>query len=64
MFRASACFVFLVCIFLLASSGAYLILNVESLSGLSGYIAASVIFVLILITAVMLLAAINDRMNR
>jgi len=64
MFRASACFLFLVCILLLATTGAYLTLNATGLSGLPGYVAASVIFVLILIAAVMLLAAINDRINR
>jgi uncharacterized membrane protein len=64
MFRASASFLFLVCIILLAASGAYLTLSATSLSGLPGYIAALVIFVLVLIAAVMLLAAINDRINR
>jgi hypothetical protein len=64
MFRASACFLFLVCIFLLAASGAFLTLNAEALSGLPGYIAATIVFVLILIAAVMLLATINDRINR
>lgn len=64
MFRASACFLFIVCISTLAAATAHLSTHAAGLSGLSGFIVGITLFVLILTVSVMLLAAINDRMNK
>jgi predicted ferric reductase len=63
MFRASACFAFIIAIFVLAATTAYLLIQAAGVSGLSGYILGLGIFTLILTALVMLLAMINDRIN-
>ena len=62
MFRASACFIFIICIALLAEFS--LTLQAVGLNGLPAYVTGLAVFVLILTAAVMLVSAINDRMNK
>jgi cobalamin biosynthesis protein CobD/CbiB len=63
MFRALAGLLFIVLILPLAAFVAFLIMNVAGVSGLLGFIIGFPIFVGILTAAVMILAAINDRIN-
>ena len=63
MFRASACFAFLIGIITLAATAAFLVVQVAGLNGLPGYILGFAIFTLIVTAFVMLLSAINDYIN-
>ncbi|MBT8125993.1 MAG: hypothetical protein KJP15_00805 [Gammaproteobacteria bacterium] len=63
MFRASACFAFIIGIFVLAATTAYLAIQAAGLSGLPGYILGLAIFTLILTGLIMLLSTINDHIN-
>ena len=64
MLRAIACFFIIVGILTIAAAAACVAMQATGLSGLPGYLVAVAVFVLILTVAVMVLASMNDRMNR
>lgn len=63
MFRAIAGLLFIVLILPIAAFAAFLIMSVLGVDGLLGFIVGFPVFVGILTAAVMILSAINDRMN-
>ncbi len=63
MFRAIIVLLFLGLNLLLAAFVSLLTMKFASLSGLPGYIAGALVFIGILTLSVMILAAINDRIN-
>lgn len=64
MLRASACFLFIVVIFSIAAGVAYLAMQATGSSNLPAYLVGIAVFALILTVAVMLLATMNDRLNK
>ena len=63
MFRAITALLFIVFILPIAALVASIIMNALGVSGLLGFIIGFPVFVGILTAAVMILAAINDRIN-
>lgn len=63
MFRAIAALLFIVLILPSAALVTYLIMNALGVSGLLGFIIGFPVFVGLLTVSVMLLSAINDRIN-
>ena len=63
MFRAIAALLFIVLILPLAALVASLVMRALDVSGVLGFIVGFPVFVGLLTAAVMLLAAINDRLN-
>ncbi len=63
MFRALAALSFIVVILPLAALAAALVMRVLDLDGVLGFIVGFPIFIGLLTAAVMVLAAINDRLN-
>ena len=61
MFRTSANFVFIICVFTLAALTVYLIIQAAGLSGLPGYILGFAIFALIFTAMLTVLSKMNDR---
>ena len=61
MFRAIAGLLFIVLILPLAALVASVVMNAVGVSGLLGFLIGFPVFVGILITSIMILAAINDR---
>ena len=64
MFRALAALLFIVVIQPLAALVAYLVMRALDVSGILGFIVGFPVFVGSLAAAVMVLAAVNDRINK
>ena len=63
MFRAIAALLFIVLILPLAALTASVVMNVLGISGVLGFLVGFPVFVGLLAAAVMVLAAVNDRIN-
>ena len=63
MFRASACFAFIIGMFALAATIAYLVIQTSGLSVLPNYLLGFALFTLILTASGLLLSTINNQIN-